>query len=145
MNRRLLELFGVVTTVAAVSLCLHLTGVSVEAQKGTSGTNGATAAMTAWGEPDLQGIWTRDSDVPLQRSAKYADREFLTDKERQEFDNKIVGAVSREADPERRKLAGIVDVGGAYNAKVYTSHLRTGKRTSMVVDPPDGRLPPFTV
>jgi hypothetical protein len=137
-------LFGVVTTVAAVSLCLHLTGVSVEAQKGTSGTNGATAAMTAWGEPDLQGIWTRDSDVPLQRAAKYATREFLTDQERQEIDNKIIGAVSREADPERRKQAGIVDVGGAYNAKVYTSHLRTGTRTSMVVDPPDGKLPALT-
>src|SRR5471032_1977548 len=125
MNRRLLELFGVVTTVATLSVLLHLTAVSVEAQKGT---NGATA-MTAWAEPDLQGIWTRDSDVALQRSPKYANREFLTDQERQEIDNKIIGAVSREADPERRKLAGIVDVGGAYNAKVYTSHLRTGTRT----------------
>ena len=52
--------------------------------------------------------------------------------------------MSREADPERRKQAGIVDVGGAYNAKVYTSHLRTGARTSMIVDPPDGRLPALT-
>jgi hypothetical protein len=143
MTRRLVESFGVAAVVAAVVGLLRLAPVSVTAQQGTAGSGGA-AVKTPWGEPDLQGIWTRDSDEPLQRSAKYGNREFLTDQERQELDEKIIGAVSREADPERRKQAGIVDVGGAYNAKVYTSHLRTGKRTSMIVDPPDGRLPAQT-
>lgn len=144
MTRRLVESLGVTATVAGIFVLLRLTApVPVGAQKAPEGTTGA-AAVTPWGEPDLQGIWTRDSDVPLQRSAKYANREFLTEQERQELDEKIIGAVSREADPERRKQAGIVDVGGAYNAKVYTSHLRTGARTSMIVDPPDGRLPAMT-
>jgi len=144
MSKRLFESLGVAVALAVVIMLLRLTPVLGQGQtNGAKATNGASA-MTPWGEPDLQGIWTRDSDVPLQRPTKYANREFLTDQERKELDDKIIGAVSREADPDRRKQAGIVDVGGAYNAKVYTSHLRTGTRTSMVVDPPDGKLPALT-
>ena len=40
---------------------------------------------TAWGEPDLQGIWTDVHQTPLERPAKFANKEFFTDEERQEF------------------------------------------------------------
>ena len=76
MSRRLLESFGVTATVAAVFVLLRLSApATVGAQQASKPAGGA--AMTPWGEPDLQGIWTRDSDVPLQRNAKYANREFL--------------------------------------------------------------------
>jgi hypothetical protein len=100
--------------------------------------------VTAWGEPDLQGIWTRDSDEPLQRPAKYKDRPFLTDDERAELDKKIADIVGREADENRRPRGTVQDVSSGYNASVFTSHLRVGRRTSMIVDPPDGRVPPLT-
>jgi hypothetical protein len=46
----------------------------------------APALGTAWGEPDLQGIWTDETDTPLQRPAKYANQEFFTDAQRGELD-----------------------------------------------------------
>jgi hypothetical protein len=144
MGRRFVESIGVAVAFAAIIFLLHLAPVAGQAPPPKVEGGAAAAAMLPWGEPDLQGIWTRDSDTPLQRPAKYANREFFTDQERAEIDSQIIGAVSREADPDRRKQAGIVDVGGAYNASVYTSHLKLGKRTSMVVDPPDGRLPALT-
>jgi hypothetical protein len=82
--------------------------------------------------------------VPLQRPASFANQEFFTDEQRAQLDKERIESVSRDHDPERRKQAGIVDVGGAYNAAVYTSHLRLGKRTSLVVDPPNGQIPPLT-
>src|SRR5205809_8122747 len=62
----------------------------------------APALKTAWGEPDLQGIWSRDVDIPLQRPTKYGDREFLTDAERAELDRRIADIVSRDSTETRR-------------------------------------------
>ncbi len=42
----------------------------------------APALKTPWGEPDLQGIWTDETDTPFQRSPKYANQEFFTDAQR---------------------------------------------------------------
>ena len=99
----------------------------------------APAPTTPWGEPDLQGIWTRDSEEPLQRPAKYRDKEFFTDQERAELDKLRADILSRDASSERRTINGKgsaeQDVGGAYNAEIYTSHLRLGKRTAMITDP----------
>ena len=46
----------------------------------------ASTLKTPWGEPDLQGIWTEETDTPLQRPAKYADQEFFTSAQRVELD-----------------------------------------------------------
>lgn len=92
---------------------------------------------TPWGHPDLQGTWFVIEDVPLERSAANAGREFLTDEE-VEAANK-----QKAAGQGRNTRAGdaVRDVEGAYNA-VFNSILRTGKRTSRIIDPPDGRIPP---
>ena len=103
------------------------------------------APTTAWGDPDLEGIWTRDSEEPLQRPPSFRDKEFFTDEERADLDRRRAEIISRDASRERRATNGKgtaeQDVGGAYNAEIYTSHLRLGRRTSMIVDPPNGRLP----
>jgi hypothetical protein len=147
MNRRLFQLLGVAAVLIAVVLILRFArGASTRsgsAEAGASATHGP-GTTTPWGEPDLQGIWTRDSDEPLQRPAKYASKEFLTDGERAALDKEIAAIVGREADESRRRRGTEQDVGGAYNAAIFTSHLRTGRRTSMIVDPPDGRVPPLT-
>ncbi len=98
------------------------------------------ALTTPWGEPDLQGIWTDETDTPLQRSPKYATQEFFTDAERAELDRQRSSMQGRERRAERGTVA---DVAGAYN-DVFTPKKRTGLRTSRIVDPPNGRLPPPT-
>ena len=95
---------------------------------------------TAWGEPDLQGIWTVDTETPLQRPAKYADQEILTEAQRQELDN----LRSSLGGKDKRAARGTeLDVSGSYN-EVFRSRKPTGKRTSLIVDPPNGRIPPLT-
>ena len=48
----------------------------------------SSAPTTAWGEPDLQGIWTDEYQTPLQRPPQFADREFFTDEERAGLDKR---------------------------------------------------------
>src|SRR5712675_3465575 len=52
----------------------------------TSATPPAQALKALWGEPDLQGIWTVETDTPFQRLSKYADQEFFTEAQRAELD-----------------------------------------------------------
>jgi hypothetical protein len=117
--------------------------IAMVAMAGVVRMSTATAAQaleTSWNEPDLQGIWTDEVQTPLQRSAKFAGREVLTDAEIAEQDRQRGGNPGND----RRAAPGSeADVSGAYNA-VFTSRKHTGRRTSMIVDPPDGRIPPLT-
>jgi hypothetical protein len=96
--------------------------------------------ITPWGEPDLQGIWTDETDTPLQRSPKFANQEFFTDAQRADLDRQRSALLGREKRSTRGTEA---DVAGAYN-DVFTPKKRTGVRTSRIVDPPNGRLPAVT-
>jgi hypothetical protein len=142
MRRRLFECLGVAVTVAVMAAAM--TTVHSQAPAAGASAKAAAAVKTPWGEPDLQGIWSKEFDVPLQRPAKYGTREFFTDAERAEFDRQISGILARDNAESRRERGTEKDVGGAYNAAIFTSHLRTGRRTSMIVDPPDGSIPPLT-
>jgi len=99
---------------------------------------------TAWGEPDLQGIWTRDVDIPLERPAKYANQEFFSDAERSDLDRKIADIIKRDSTEERRARGTERDVNSEFTQEPFTMHLPVGKRTSLIVDPPDGRIPRLT-
>lgn len=136
-----------VAALAVVVALLELTPVPLEGQAPAGTATEAAAGpapKTAWGEPDLQGVWTNGFDVPLQRPAQYANREFFTEAERAAFDKQIAGILGRDASDTRRKRGTEQDVGGAYNAAVFTTHKHTGRATSLIVDPPDGRIPPLT-
>src|SRR5215470_13235739 len=133
MRRRLLPWIGVAVVLVGVIALLKL-------RPG----NSEKALATPWGDADLQGIWTSDSEIPLQRPAKYANREFFTNEERAELDRQRATAIGREADESRRDRGSEQDVGGAYNAAVFSTHKRMGRRTSLIVDPPDGKIPPLT-
>src|SRR5258705_6472641 len=100
----------------------------------------APALTTPWGEPDLQGIWTDETDTPLQRSPKFATQEFFTEVQRAELDNERSALLRRDRRVERGTE---LDVAGAYNA-LFMTQKRTGARTSMIVDPANGRIPPLT-
>ena len=140
MNRTLFQLLGVAAVLLAVILLLRSAPSPLVAQTPPVGA----APVTAWGDADLQGIWTRATNEPLQRPARYKDREFLTDEERAELNAKISDIVGRESDENRRPRGTEQDVSGGYSAAIFTSHLPVGRRTSMIVDPPDGRVPALT-
>jgi len=100
----------------------------------------ALALKTPWGEPDLQGIWTDEFDTPLQRPAEYANQELFTDAQRQKLDKQRAQLFG--SDP-RQERGTAVDVGGAYNT-AFLAIKHAGARTSLIVDPPNGRIPPLT-
>jgi hypothetical protein len=121
---------------AAVSVVISMSMTRAPAQAPATSTKApAPALTTAWGEPDLQGIWTDEFDTPLQRPAKYADQEFFTEAQRADLDDARTAILTRFA-TER-------EINGAYNAATFFTTKRTGARTSRIVDPPNGRLPPL--
>src|SRR5262245_21121315 len=134
MKNRIIGVVGVVVIVIVVAGLLRMTGMSVANE--TAGPS----PKTAWGEPNLQGIWTDPYQTPLQRPEKFATKEFFTDEERAELDSQRAGIPRRDARVERGTER---DVAGAYNA-VFQSIRPTGKRTSLIVEPPDGRIPAIT-
>src|SRR6266704_6962977 len=75
---------------------------------------------TSWGEPDLQGIWTDETDTPLQRSPRFANQEFFTEAQRAELDQQRGAMLGRERRAERGTTA---DGAGAYN-DVFTPKKR---------------------
>jgi hypothetical protein len=127
-------------SVAAISLFGQSPAAPAKqpAAKQTGTAKAGATIRTAWGDPDLQGVWFVLADVPLERSAANAGKEFLTDAEMAAADGQ------KESNPGRNARAADAaqDVSGAYNA-VFNSVLKTGRRTSMIIDPPDGRIPPL--
>jgi len=143
MSRRLLELIGVMIVIMAVTALLKLGPVPIEGQAPTAaGKEGETPAVpTPWNEPNLQGIWTTEYEIPLQRPARFANQEFFTDEERAALDGERAAILGRDPRPQQGSPLG---TGGAYNRAIFLSHKPTGRRTSLIVDPRDGKIPPFT-
>ena len=105
--------------------------------------SGATTFQTPWGDPDLQGIWANDVSTPLERPSRFAGKEALTPEELSSFT--VERQQSRENRDRRDQATGTVtDVGRAYNAHWFPVPGNPISRTSLIVDPPDGRIPAFT-
>jgi hypothetical protein len=127
--------FAIAGAAVAVAVSLPMAPASAQAPAAS-----AAAPVTPWGEPDLQGIWTDETDTPMQRPARFASQEFFTEAQRAELDRQRSSMSGRELRAERGTVA---DVAGAYN-DVFTPKKRTGLRTSRIVDPSNGRLPALT-
>lgn len=104
------------------------------------GTGQSLSTTTPWGDPDLQGIWTDIYDTPLQRPVRFAGREFLTEEEVAALDTQRSAILRRD---HREPQGSERDVSGAYNA-VFESVKPTSRRTSLIVEPDDGRIPGYT-
>ena len=128
MRQRLLESFGAAIALATVMVLLA-----------TGSVGGQAPSATPWGHPNLEGIWLDVYATPFERPVAVGDRELATAEERAARDQARMGNPGRNA----RGDDGRRDVAGAYNA-VYTSAKPAGPRTSLVVDPPNGRIPPLT-
>lgn len=93
-----------------------------------------TPMRTPWGDPDLQGLWNNSTTTPLERPIQLGARQFLTDREIAERDE--LAAQRADAPPRPGDT-------GTYNAAWFEQG-KSLKQTSLIVDPPDGRLPPLT-
>ena len=130
-----LVLFGAITSVSVMGQALP---------SDIPPTQGWSLPRTAWGDPDLQGIWRNRERLPTERHARYGNREFLTDQERAErFE-------AANAYRLKRLTGELTNLGYRnqlnYNSVFgYTDDLpRITRRTSAIIDPPNGRLPPWT-
>src|SRR5512134_1002798 len=99
---------------------------------------------TSWGDPDLEGEWTSEGEfgVPLERPPEFGTRRFLTD---EEYAQRLEGVRARDERDLARVDVFSANVEGR-NAPIphWREYGTDSRRTSLVIDPPDGRLPPRT-
>ena len=96
-------------------------------------------------QPDLQGIWNFSTLTPLERPAEFAGREFLSDAEAKAYEERTIARNNRD----NREQSPDADVAGAYNEfwwdrGIHAARVHGKVRTSLIVDPPDGRIPALT-
>jgi hypothetical protein len=134
------QIITIAIAVAGVSTVISVSIEPAWAQGSAVPDTVPSTLRTAWGEPDLQGIWTDETYTALQRPAVYADQEFFTEAQRAELDRlrAAIPGKSKRAEPGTE-----LDVAGGYD-DVFMSRKRTGARTSLIVDPPNGRIPSLT-
>lgn len=140
MSQRFLKRAGVAVSAAGLAVLVGV--ISFPSASAQSGDGGSATAVprTPWGAPDLEGIWTVETMVPMERPAG-ATKDFYTDEEVAKLDAQRSGK-SVFGNHVREKHGSEADVAGAYGSE-FTSQRRTGRRTGMVIDPPDGKVPPF--
>jgi hypothetical protein len=147
MMHRLLASVGVLTVTSLVSVSVAGQTARPTAAKKTDEAPAARAQSrtkaasknwkvrrTAWGDPDLQGVWSYATTTPLSKPDSAGDKTFLTDEEIAEQAEQLArqqDAPPRPGDP------------GTYNNFWWDRGQSIG-RTSLIIDPPDGKLPPLT-
>ena len=123
---------------ATIALVCSPAGLRVAVAQSAAPQRAAAAAVprTPWGVPDLQGIWTNSTTTPLERPGDLAEKPVLTEEERRVRDAEVSSRVSFD---RRGSLPGV----GAYN-EFWMERGALNHRTSLVIDPPDGKIPPLT-
>jgi hypothetical protein len=96
----------------------------------------ATAQTTPWGDPDLQGIWSNQTPVPLERPAALAGKPYFTEAEAAEAEKNALASVLKN-------VAADIPTSGEFNEIWLESgkgKVNRSRRTSLVADPPDGKI-----
>lgn len=137
-----------------VAAFLALLAPSVDAGQNpappTTATKTWTPPRTPWGDPDVQGVWNNSTLTPLERPRRLEGKEFFTEAEaaeatKQELQringDQRVGEARDDQDPATPD--GRSDVGRAYN-EFWRQRGTLLRRTSLIVNPADGRIPPLT-
>ena len=159
MSDRFLPSLGVLAIVVAVGLQAPVsvagqTRAATEQAKKTAATKTWTPPLTPYGDPDLQGVWVNNSSTPVERPKALEGRQFLTDEEVAELkkraerlfdeghsdfaagDNFFLAAL---ANPERYNNPNSTNTSREMVRKEFDN------RTSLITDPPDGKIPPLTL
>jgi hypothetical protein len=122
--------------VAIAIVLVWLAPAAVPAQSQPTGASSWAHPRTSWGDPDLTGYWTNTTTTPLQRPADLADKAVLAGEELAKRRAEV--AARQNADQAPRKGDP-----GTYN-DFWFERGALNDRTSLVIDPPDGRVPPLT-
>ncbi len=133
------------------AIVLGMSGATATSQAPSNSSSAESTTRTPWGVADLQGTWSNTTVVPFERPKEFGNREFMTDAEyKKALDqlreyNTRPGRDSREIDGQN--IRGTEkDVARAYNEHWFGDRPNeVGRRTSMIIDPPDGRMPALTV
>jgi hypothetical protein len=148
MNHRHLASIGAAAVAAVLLAPAYLAAQTSSRAKAEVAANRAPAAKawaaprTADGQPDLQGAWSNAVLTPFERSKEFAGKEFFTEKEAEDYAKKVIENGNRD----RRGTSAEEDVAGSYNEFWFErgTKVASNLRTSIVVDPPDGRIPALT-
>ena len=131
---RLSRLLVVVLCIAAADAALGIRDLGAQSKTATAHW---TQPRTSWGDPDLEGVWTSDNNfsIPLERPPEVADKEFLDGPE-------LDAALAKRA----QTIAAVADGGavGAGPSHWYENLTARSRRSSLIIDPKNGRLPPLT-
>jgi hypothetical protein len=150
---------AILASAVALACVISPASGSIAAQAQTSPRPTSTwTGRTAWGDPDLQGKWeVVETATPMERPKEFANREFLTDQQiaaRTEAFKNLKQPDSDDTEAPRDAKANAI--APEHEKKIYGKEynrfwvdpgqikIRSWKRTSLVIDPPDGRMPPLT-
>src|SRR5688572_3186072 len=138
---------------ARASVCAAAVLVALALSAAAPAAQGSKVPRTAWGKPDLNGVWDFRTITPLERPANLADKEFLTEEEAAKAEQEVIerNAEIDSRPSERTTAGGNVDrrqdgTPGFYNNFWLDGGTKpvASLRTSLVIDPPNGKVPPLT-
>jgi hypothetical protein len=136
---------GGASITATLVVVAVIAATAVPAGQTKTSQNGQTGSIsrTASGHPDLQGVWNFSTLTPLERPAEFAGKTVLSEKEAADYERSLLGALDHDTrEGAERACKGT----GNYNEFWYdrgSSVVKT-RRTSLIVDPPDGKIPALT-
>jgi hypothetical protein len=136
MGMRVSALTVVVAATAGVGVCVALSRVPTAA---AADKPSFKVPRTSWGDPDLQGVWDYRTITPMERRPELGDREYYTDEEIAQLEGRAAKRLDEA--PDTTVQTGLV------HADYLTDpgrHVDESRRTSLIVDPKTGKIPPLT-
>jgi hypothetical protein len=133
-----------ITAIAAMVVMVH--GQSPPSSTAQAATSTYTPPRTPWGDPDLQGIWPGNNGVPMQRATEIGARASLTDAEFARREAQAAAQAKADSEEFVRPATGGRGggAGGVGPPDHWLERGRPTRQASLIIDPPDGRLPPLT-
>jgi len=132
--------FSLAAVVAATAAPAGQPSVARASRAGIPPAKTSSVPRTADGRPDLQGTWDFAQLTPLERPGEFAGKDTISDEEAEQFARQRIETTHKD----RRDGGAAADVERAYNDFWWDFGTRIATQPSLVVDPPDGRIPALT-
>jgi hypothetical protein len=136
MGMRVSALTVVAVATAGVGVCVAVSRIPTAA---AADKPSFKVPRTSWGDPDLQGVWDYRTITPMERRPELGDREYYTDEEIAQLEGRAAKRLDEA--PDTTVQTGLV------HADYLTDpgrHVDESRRTSLIVDPKTGKMPPLT-